>query len=416
MIALPGRTLIVNRYIALAAFLLSCSQLASQIFMPVLPDITQYLSLTEGASQAIIISFFLSLGAAQLVAGPLCDKFGSRPIFIGGQIILIIGTLLCALAPDAEVFLIGRILQGIGSASPVLVSRAILYATFNGNKLNSSMGNLAISASVVALITPLFAGTLAEMFSWQGMSYALIAYYGFVMMFGLVVFPSQQSTNMSLRPSALVKQYQDILTSRYFVSMAIIKWAPTFLYLTIQLYFPFLLRNQFSFTTEQIGQAMTVCMGGLLIGSSLAKLMQKHVSHLKVVAYLWPALPLSALTFLLLHDSVYAVILAYCAILFIFGGYFPSYMYYVGHFHKSRSSTANALVGATELLIFSVVAWLANQFLISGPDSISLIILFTSIIILFAVKNLSHVHKNHDHIQGKQNAIRDPKTHNQATK
>ncbi|KKE82442.1 MFS transporter [Pseudoalteromonas luteoviolacea] len=406
----------MNRYIALAAFLLSCSQLASQIFMPVLPDITQDLSLTEGASQAIIISFFLSLGAAQLVAGPLCDKFGSRPIFIGGQIILILGTLLCALSPDAKVFLIGRILQGIGSASPVLVSRAILYSTFNGNKLNSSMGNLAISASVVALVTPLFAGTLAEMFSWQGMSYALIAYYCFVMVFGLALFPAQKSTNMSLRPSALIKQYQDILMSRYFISMAIIKWVPTFLYLTIQLYFPFLLRNQFSFTTEQIGQAMTVCMGGLLIGSSLAKLMQKHTSHLKVVAYLWPALPLSALTFLLLHDSVHAVILAYSAILFIFGGYFPSYMYYVGHFHKSRSSSANALVGATELLIFSVVAWLANQFLISGPDSISFIIVLTALIIVFAVKHLSQAHKEDDHTQGEHNAIRDRKTNNQAIK
>ncbi|MDK2596257.1 MFS transporter [Pseudoalteromonas obscura] len=390
----------MNRYIALAAFLLSCSQLASQIFMPVLPDITQNLALTEGASQAIIISFFVSLGAAQLIAGPLCDKYGSRPIFICGQIILVLGTLLCALASDANTFLAGRVLQGIGSAAPVLVSRAILYATFKGNKLNSSMGNLAISASLVALITPLISGTLADMFSWQGMSFALIVYYGFVMVFGLIVFPTQQSSNISLRPAALVKQYVDISLSRFFVSMAVLKWAPTFLYLTIQLYFPFLLRNQFGFTTEQIGQAMTVCMGGLLIGSSLAKAMQKRVSHLKVVVYLWPALPISALTFLFFHGSVYAVIFAYCAILFIFGGYFPSYMYYVGHFHTSRSSTANALVGATELLIFSVIAWLANQYLISGPDSISIIVATISIIVLLAAKHLSFAAKSNHCIQG----------------
>lgn len=403
---------ILNPYIALAAFLLSCSQLASQIFMPVLPDITQNLALTEGASQAIIISFFLSLGASQLIAGPLCDKYGSRPIFIGGQIILIVGTLLCAVAESPNTFLIGRILQGIGSAAPVLVSRAILYATFNGSKLNSAMGNLAISASIVAIITPLCAGTLAEHFSWQGMSYALIAYYGFVMIFGLAVFPSEQSSAMSLRPSALVKQYQDIFLSRYFTSMAVLKWAPTFLYLTIQLYFPFLLRNQFSFTTEQIGQAMTVCMGGLLVGSSLAKIMQKQIGHLKVVVYLWPALPLSALTFWFFHDSVYAVTLAYGAILFIFGGFFPIYMYYVGHFHKSRSSTANALVGATELLIFSIIAWLANQYVITGPDSISIIIAATSVIVIFAAKNLAKAKNPNHSIQGTSNAIRNTKTQN----
>ncbi|MCF2858307.1 MFS transporter [Pseudoalteromonas sp. SMS1] len=398
----------MNRYIALAALLTACSQLASQIFMPVLPDIADSLSLSAGASQAIIISFFLSLGSAQLLVGPLCDKYGERPIFVTGQVILIIGTGICALAQDPNSFMVGRVLQGVGCAAPILVSRAVLYACFQGAKLHSAMGTLAISASVVALTTPLIAGTLAEQFSWQGMSFVLIGFYICIFIFGLAVFPKPEKKVVSLRPNALIISYKNIAKSPAFIPVASLKWAPTFLYLTLQLYLPFFLRNEFAFTSEQIGQAMMISMSGLLIGSTLAKFMQKRTHHLQIAIYLWPALPTSALTFLLLSEHVYAVIFAHCAIMFIFGSYFPSYMYYVGYFYKSRSSTANALVGATELLLFSSIAWAANQYLISGPESIALLTAgcaFFVLVCLRALKKLSNIkiaHKGDELCNSKQ--------------
>ncbi|WP_063381915.1 MFS transporter [Pseudoalteromonas luteoviolacea] len=381
----------MNRYITLAALLTACSQLASQIFMPVLPDIADSLTLSPGASQAIIISFFLSLGSAQLLVGPLCDKYGERPLFVAGQIILIVGTLICAFADGANTFMLGRVLQGTGCAAPILVSRAVLYSCFQGAKLNSAMGSLAISASLVALITPLIAGTLAEQFSWQGMSLVLICFYVCIFLFGLATFPKPKKRLVSLKPTALLKQYKNIASSPTFIPVASLKWAPTFLYLTLQLYLPFFLRNEFAFSTEQIGQAMMVSMSGLLVGSTLAKYMQKRTHHLKIAMYLWPALPISALTFLFFSEHVHAVVFAHCAIMFIFGSYFPSYMYYVGHFYKSRSSTANALVGATELLLFSSIAWLANQYLITGPSSIAFLTAGCALLVLICLKALKNL-------------------------
>lgn len=70
----------------LAVLLMSCSQIASQIYIPVLPTITDSLQLTPSQGQAAVISYFTTLGAAQLLVGPLRDKFGDRLYFLVGWV------------------------------------------------------------------------------------------------------------------------------------------------------------------------------------------------------------------------------------------------------------------------------------------------------------------------------------------
>ncbi|MCG7534327.1 MFS transporter [Pseudoalteromonas sp. OOF1S-7] len=372
----------------LAVLLMSCSQLVSQVYMPVLPDIADSLKLSNGLSQAMIISYFITLGAAQLIVGPLRDKFGDRPLFIAGQIVLLIGTLLCAVAPDSSTFLIGRILQGAGSASPVLISRTLLAQRLSGAKLKSAMATVAISASVTAIIAPLLGGMLSSWFGWQGLSLALITYYLFITLFGLSLLKTRAPQPIAINPMSLIRHYQNMARCQVFLSLASLKWVPTFLYLTLQLHLPFLLQERFGFTTSQTGQAMMLPMVGLLLGAVFAKVLQRRVSYLKIVLWLWPALLMSALTFLLASDHALAVLLAYAAIMLVFGGYFPSYMHLIGLLHPTQAGTANALVGAIELLIFSVIAWLVNLWLPDNTQTLSLLISVCAVLLLLSWRTI----------------------------
>nr|KJZ06515.1 MFS transporter [Pseudoalteromonas rubra] len=372
----------------LAVLLMSCSQLVSQVYMPVLPDIADSLMLSNGQSQAMIISYFITLGAAQLIVGPLRDKYGDRPLFIAGQIILLIGTLLCALAPDNGTFLIGRILQGAGSASPVLISRTLLAQRLSGAKLKSAMATVAISASVTAIIAPLLGGMLSSWFGWQGLSLVLITYYLFITLFGLSLLKTRAPQPIAINPMSLIRHYQNMARCQVFLSLASFKWVPTFLYLTLQLHLPFLLQERFGFTTSQTGQAMMLPMVGLLLGAVFAKVLQRHVSYMKIVLWLWPVLLMSALTFLLASDHALAVLLAYAAIMLVFGGYFPSYMHLIGLLHPTQAGTANALVGAIELLIFSVIAWLVNLWLPDNTQTLSLLVAVCAALLLLSWRTI----------------------------
>ncbi|WP_462163484.1 MFS transporter [Pseudoalteromonas xiamenensis] len=370
-------------WVVLAVFLLSCSQLASQIYIPVLPTLGQSLAISETASQALIASYYITLGMSQLITGPSRDRFGDKPVFIAGQMTLILGTLLCTLSQNATLFFIGRILQGIGAASPLLISRTVLSSKLQGPKLKSAMATMAIASSLTSILTPLISGVLSQWLGWQGMSGVLIGYYVLVTLFGLALLESTTNHANSVHPKFLVKQYRALLNQGPFLYVACIKWIPTFLYLTIQLYLPFFLSHTFGYNDHEIGQAMMIPMLGLLFGSTMAKVLQKRFAYLDLVLWFWPILLLGALLFA--HtDAVLGYLLAYALVMLVFGVYFPVYMHLIGVVEPNNAGTANALVGAVELLVFTLLALAINRWLLDSPLSVALFIGLCALFVLFA--------------------------------
>ena len=99
------------------------SPLAINIFIPSMASIARDL-LAEEASVGLGLSLYLAATALiQLVAGPLSDRFGRRPVIIGGMVLFVAGTLLCVLAADVWLFLAGRVVQA-ASATGIALSRA----------------------------------------------------------------------------------------------------------------------------------------------------------------------------------------------------------------------------------------------------------------------------------------------------
>lgn len=374
-------------WLLLAVFLLSCSQLASQIYIPVLPSIGQDLTLSTAGSQALISSYFITLGLSQLITGPCRDKFGDKPIFIAGQAILVVGTILCTCATNPDVFLMGRVLQGIGAASPLLISRTILASKLSGAELKSAMATLAMASSVTSIVTPLISGVLSEWFSWRGMSTVLVLYYLLVTLCGLKLLSTQPQTETSVHPKFLIKQYRDLLKQGPFLYVACIKWVPTFLYLTIQLYLPFLLSHDFGYSDKDVGQAMMIPMVGLLIGTIFAKVLQKRFCYLRLVIWFWPLLIVGAGLFAL-SVAPLGYLVAYAIIMLVFGIYFPSYMHLIGIIEPQKSGTANALVGAIELLVFTLLALAMNYWVLHSVFAVAVFICCCALVVLRAWHHL----------------------------
>lgn len=374
-------------WLLLAVFLLSCSQLASQIYIPVLPSIGQDLTLSTAGSQALISSYFITLGLSQLITGPCRDKFGDKPIFIAGQAILVVGTILCTSATNPDVFLMGRVLQGIGAASPLLISRTILASKLSGAELKSAMATLAMASSVTSIVTPLISGVLSEWFSWRGMSTVLVLYYLLVTLCGLKLLSTQPQTETSVHPKFLIKQYRDLLKQGPFLYVACIKWVPTFLYLTIQLYLPFLLSHDFGYSDKDVGQAMMIPMVGLLIGTIFAKVLQKRFCYLRLVIWFWPLLIVGAGLFAL-SVAPLGYLVAYAIIMLVFGIYFPSYMHLIGIIEPQKSGTANALVGAIELLVFTLLALAMNYWVLHSVFAVAVFICCCALVVLRAWHHL----------------------------
>jgi MFS family permease len=296
------------------------------------------------------------------------------------------------MATTPVIFTLGRVLQGIGAAAPLLISRTLLVATLSGSQLKMAMAQLALVSSGVAILAPLIGGTFAYIANWQFIAWLLAGYFSITALVGWWILPTEPYTSAihSVRPKFLLKQYGQLLREGQFIAIAAYKWLPTFIYLTIQLYFPFLLQQHFQLSEKQFGIVMTLPMSGLLMGASISKYLQKMMSELALFAIFWPLLIISALCYSLLPFSLATALFGYGLVMIVFGGCFAAYMQLLGTHYAAKTGSANALVGAVELLVFTLLALGCNAYVIQSFNDLAWIILSAAGLLLVAWFKLFH--------------------------
>ncbi len=111
-----------------ALLALSVSAFGSGISMrvsdPLLPGLAKEFSLTLGHAALVITVFAIAYGFAQLVFGPLGDRFGKYRVIAWGTIACAVTTAICALAPTFELLLAARVIAGASAAAIIPLAMA----------------------------------------------------------------------------------------------------------------------------------------------------------------------------------------------------------------------------------------------------------------------------------------------------
>lgn len=167
-------------HISTLILLAGISALSMNVFLPSLPGMTAYFE-TEYRLMQLSVAIYLAMNAIlQILVGPISDKFGRRPVILGGLTLYLLATLGCILAPNVTVFLIFRMLQAVVAVAMVL-SRAVVRDMFTQDRAASMIGYVTMGMAVVPMIGPAIGGLLEELFGWHA---------NFILLFlaGLLVF------------------------------------------------------------------------------------------------------------------------------------------------------------------------------------------------------------------------------------
>ena len=161
--------------------LLGIQPVTTDLYLPALPSLAGALNATLGTVQFTLSALIVCFGVAQLVWGPLADRFGRRPILLAGLALYALAATGAALSATIEWLVAWRALQGVGMAASVACGRSIvrdLYEPREGTRVMSrALGGLGL----VAMIVPLLGGLLAHHFDWH-------AALGAVAVFGVFAF------------------------------------------------------------------------------------------------------------------------------------------------------------------------------------------------------------------------------------
>lgn len=132
-----------------------------------LPAISEELGGGLTTQQWVVDAYLITLGALILVAGSLSDLFGRIAVLRWGLIGFGIASLLCAVAPSAEVLIVARGLQGIGGALLVPSSLALIMSSFRGVAQGKAIGQWTAWTSAAFIAGPLIGGLFVDLLSWR---------------------------------------------------------------------------------------------------------------------------------------------------------------------------------------------------------------------------------------------------------
>ncbi|MGO4841103.1 MFS transporter, partial [Rhizobiaceae sp. 2RAB30] len=117
--------------------------------------------------QFSLLAFFLSMGSAQLVVGPLSDMFGRKAPLYFSLVLFAVGGVGSAFAPTIEWLIVARFVQGFGAAAGMVVPRAIVRDLHTGNEAARLMSLLILVFSVSPILAPLGGSLIIEAFGWR---------------------------------------------------------------------------------------------------------------------------------------------------------------------------------------------------------------------------------------------------------
>lgn len=160
--------------VAFCGILIAASAISIDSTLPLFPEMVAEFGSGYATVQMTVTVYILTAGLAQLFWGPLSDGYGRRPVLIAGLVVYLVGCLISALAPNVELLLAGRALQGIGGAAAIVIGRTILRDLFSGETLARHMAMATAVFAAGPIVAPFLGAGFAYFAGWRGV-YGLLA-------------------------------------------------------------------------------------------------------------------------------------------------------------------------------------------------------------------------------------------------
>ena len=307
--------------ISLLTALVALGPVSISLYVPSMPSLAVEFRAEAGLVQQSFTIFLAGFAVAQLVYGPLADRFGRRPVLIGGLILYIAASLACALSPGIDEFLAARLAQGLGASVGPVVVRAIVRDRFEHADAVRAFAFIGTAIALAPALGPLIGGFLEVWFGWRSAFLFLVG--NGVLMAGLVLARLQETIPRrdpsATNPARLIRNYAGLLSSaRYLGYMAPITFCfgGLFAYNTAA---PFLFIDGLGLSPDQFGMLAIFTVSTFATGSWLAGRLEGRFSTRRTTTAGLAAAGLATALMLLLAGELSLVRVIGPMMLFVFG-------------------------------------------------------------------------------------------------
>lgn len=259
--------------------------LSNDMYVPALPNISTDLNITQHEAQLTLTLWFIGAACFQLLAGPLTDRFGRKPLVIISGFIYVLASLTCAISQDLTLLLIARFIQGVTISTAIVAGYSSIHELYDQRQ---AIRILAIMGSIIILAPafgPLVGSIVLYATDWRGIFWIITAWGVLATLLLLKWMPETHpiENRHPIKLNNLLKHYGSIIYNWQFSGTVLVfcfTFAGFIAWITSG---PFIVINLFQQTALVFGLLQAVIFASYMIANHLVEHLMKKIGIQRLI-------------------------------------------------------------------------------------------------------------------------------------
>lgn len=351
----------------LTAFLVGLIDMASDLYVPMLPAIGHAFKISDSWVGATISINLMSLGISGLYYGKLSDRIGRRPVIICGLIIFSLASFACGFSTNIVQLLIARFFQGLGGGVAFSVGRAIVLDLYSGPKAAEMFSRLQSVIVLSPAFAPTIGGFIGYLYGWESIFYILCAISSLLL---LTIFILGRETlpleRRAIKNTSIRKEYLYFFSRPNFLRFAGIQILAVGWFWSELGFLPQFFVDHYGIDASIVGLYLGALMAAYFLGTAINQYLVHHFNLKRLInfglgTFFFSVLLLCVAQWLGVMSPWMFVLLRFPASIGL-GLIFGNAGALAIEYEKDRSGSASAFIGASELLAGAICICIVGIF------------------------------------------------------
>lgn len=257
---------------ALLTTLVALGPLSTDLYLPALPTLARVFA-TDAARVQLTLSVYLAgFACAQLFYGGLSDRFGRRPVMLGGLALYFLASLLCTFAASIETLIAARFLQAVGACAGPVLGRAIVRDLWGPADAVRVLAYVSGAMAVAPLFGPTLGGVLTVAFGWEA-NFAVLALVSGLQCLAVWRWLGESNPHPdpeAIRPARMIGNFATLLKDRNYLGYLLclsFSYSALFAFISGS---SFVLIGQYGLAPEVFGMCFGLVVAGYISGTLIS--------------------------------------------------------------------------------------------------------------------------------------------------